>query len=48
MAVLGNICVVQVWVYMPHYTKSKFERGGKAGSGVQVELLCSMYNIDDE
>lgn len=48
MAVLGNICVVQVWVYMPHYTKSKSEREGKAGSGVQVELLCSMYNIDDE
>lgn len=23
MAVLRNNCVVQVWVYMPHYTESK-------------------------
>lgn len=35
LAVLSNNCVVQVWVYMPHYTKSKAWRGERRvrGSG---------------
>lgn len=45
LAVLSNNCVVQVWVCMPHYTKSREVKGG---SGVQIELLCSLCNAEDE
>lgn len=37
--------VVQVQVYMPHYTKSREVKGGP---GVPIELLCSLCNTGDE
>lgn len=55
LAVLRSNCVVQVWVYMPHYTKWKARslRGEKRGQGFRLSyygvcLILTMNNVVEQ